>query len=232
VQYGQNNYIYSLVAANTLGTNVSNMTLSVIVPPSITGLSDQAASVGNTVTISPTVSGIPAPTLQWQTNGVNLADGTDANGSIITGSTTSTLTINNAQVADSAKYSLIASNSAGIVTNSMTLTVAAGNQLPTIVGPTNITVIQGNNGTFSASVSGVPLPTEQWLDQTGTPINGATGSTLTLTSVQYSQNGFTYSIVASNTVGSVTFKFGGHKYAISLIYRGRLRRAGGGLPMV
>ncbi len=72
------------------------------------------------------------------------------------------------------------------------------------MGPTNIAVIQGHNGTFSASASGVPLPTLQWLDQTGTPINGATGTTLTLTNVQYPQNGFTYSIVASNTVGSVT----------------------------
>ncbi len=119
VQYSQNNYIYSLVATNTLGTSVSSATLSVIVTPAITGLSDQAASVGDNVTISPTVSGIPAPALQWQTNGVNLADGTDANGSVITGSSTSTLSINNVQIADTATYSLIASSSAGIVTNSM-----------------------------------------------------------------------------------------------------------------
>jgi pectin methylesterase-like acyl-CoA thioesterase len=204
VQYSQNNYIYSLVAANSIGTNASSMTLSVIVTPSISGLNNQAANVGDTVTISPTVSGVPAPTLQWQTNGVNVTDGLDANGSTISGSQTSALTIINAQVADSVTYSLVASNSAGIVTNSMNLSVAAGSQLPAITGPTNITVIQGNNGTFSASASGVPVPTLQWLDQTQTPISGATSSTLTLSNIQYSQNGFSYYLVASNSVGSVT----------------------------
>jgi len=204
VQYSQNNYIYSLVATNSQGTNASSMTLSVIVTPSITGLNNQAANVGDTVSISPTVAGVPAPTLQWRTNGVNLTDGSDANGSIIAGSQTSTLYITNAQVADSVTYSLVASNSAGIVTNSMNLTVAAGSQLPVITGPTNITVIQGNNGTFSASASGVPVPTLQWLDQTQTPIPGATGTSLVLANVQYSQNGYTYYVVASNSVGSVT----------------------------
>jgi len=204
VQYAQNGYVYSLIASNSLGNVTNSMTLSVILPPSISGLNPQSATVGNTVTISPAVSGVPAPTLQWQTNGVNLADGPDANGSTISGSQTSTLNIANAQVADTGTYSLIASNSAGIVTNSMYLTVAAGNVLPAITGPTNITVIQGNNGTFSASVSGLPVPTLQWLDQTGTPIPGATGSSLTLSNVLYSQNGYFYSLVASNSVGSVT----------------------------
>lgn len=204
VQYSQNNYQYTLAAINSLGTAASNMTLTVIVPPAITGLANQAGTVGSTITISPTVSGVPAPTEQWQTNGVNLADGTDANGSTISGSTTSTLTIANAQAADSVTYSLIASNSAGMVTNSMALTVSSGNVAPAITGPTNLTVIQGGNATFTASVSGVPVPAEQWLDQTGTPIPGATNLSLTLSSVQYSQNGYVYSLVASNSVNSVT----------------------------
>jgi len=204
VQYVQNGSVYALIASNLVGAVTNSMTLSVIVAPSITGLNPQSANVGDTVTISPTVSGVPAPTLQWQTNGVNTADGPDANGSTISGSQTSTLIITSAQTGDSGTYSLVASNSAGIVTNSMYLTVAAGNILPTIVGLTNITVVQGNNGTFSASVSGLPVPTLQWLDQTGTPIPNATNSSLTLTGVQYSQNGYTYSLVASNVVGSVT----------------------------
>ena len=204
VQYSQNNNQYTLVAANTLGASSATMTLSVIVTPSITGLNNQAAQVGSTVTINPTVGGVPAPTFQWQTNGVNLADGPDANGSTIAGSTTSTLSVTDAQAGDTATYSLIASNSAGIVTNSMTLTVAVGNLLPQITGPTNITVIPGNNGTFSASAIGVPVPTYQWLDQTQTPISGETSGTLTLNNVQFSHNGFSYYFVASNAAGSVT----------------------------
>jgi hypothetical protein len=204
VQYSQNNYIYSVVATNPLGSAVAPMTLSVIVPPSITGLNNQAAQVGANVTISPTIGGIPAPTFQWQTNGVNTADGPDASGSTIGGSTTSTLTVDNAQVPDSATYTLIASNSAGQTTNSMTLTVAAGNLLPILTGPTNMTVIQGSNGTFTASAIGVPVPTYQWLDPTQTPIPNQTGGTLTLTNVQYAQNGSLYYFVASNAAGSVT----------------------------
>jgi pectin methylesterase-like acyl-CoA thioesterase len=204
VQYSQNNYVYSLIASNFVGAVTNSMTLSVIVTPAITGLGPQAASLGSTVSISPTVTGVPAPTLQWQTNGVDVTDGLDINGSTISGSTNSTLTITDAQVADSGTYSLIASNSAGSVTNSMTLTVSPGNVLPVLNGPANLTVIQGNNATFSASASGNPIPTLQWLDQTGTPIPDATNDTFTVTDVQYSENGYTYSLVASNVVGSVT----------------------------
>src|ERR1017187_5836518 len=204
VQYAQDGYVYSLIATNLVGAITNSMTLSVIVTPSITGLNNQSANVGDTVSISPTVAGVPTPSYQWRFGGVNLTDGLDGNGSTISGSTTASLGIANAQVLDSGSYSLVASNSAGIVTNSMSLTVAAGSQPPVITGPTNITVIQGNTGTFSASATGVPVPTLQWLDQTGTPITGVTNSTLVLSNVQYSQNGFVYSIVASNVAGSAT----------------------------
>ncbi len=206
VQYSQNNYKYSLVAANVVGTNVSTMTLSVIVTPSITGLYNQAVYVGSTATITPaSVSGVPTPTYQWQFGGVNLTDGLDANGSTIAGSQSSSLSIANAQAADSGTYSLVASNSASMVTNSMFLLVSASDVAPTLVGPTNITVIQGNNGTFSiTSYYGLPQPTLQWLDPTQTPITAANNTTFTLPNVQYSQNGSVYYCVASNTIGSVT----------------------------
>ena len=204
VQYSQNNYQYTLLATNLVGTNSQTMTLSVIVTPNIAGLNNQAAQVGSLVTIAPTVTGVPTPTLQWQTNGVNLADGLDANGSLINGSQTSELDITNAQVGDSATYTLIASNSAGSITNSMTLTIASGIYPPHLTGPTNQTVIQGNNATFTASAIGVPVPTYQWLDPTQTPILNETNGTLTLTDVQYSQNGSLYYFVATNPGGSVT----------------------------
>src|ERR1017187_242729 len=204
VQYAQDGYVYSLIATNLVGAITNSMTLSVIVTPSITGLNNQSANVGDTVSISPTVAGVPTPSYQWRFGGVNLTDGLDGNGSTIAGSTTASLAITNAQVLDGGTYSLVASNSAGIVTNSMNLTVAAGNQAPVITGPTNITVIQGNTGTFNASATGVPVPTLQWLDQNNAPILNETNGTLTLPNVQYSQNGYTYSIVASNTAGVVT----------------------------
>jgi pectin methylesterase-like acyl-CoA thioesterase len=198
VQFAQNGAAYSLVASNLLGAVTNSMTLTVIVTPGINGLNNQAASVGSAVTIPATVSGVPTPALRWRFNGNNLSDGAS-----ISGSATDTLTINSAQAADSGVYSLVASNSAGAVTNSMTLTVSAGNVAPGITGPANQTVIQSNNSTFTTSVSGLPVPGLQWRVN-GVDIPGATSTTLTLTNVLFAQNGFVYSLVASNSAGLAT----------------------------
>jgi Pectinesterase/Immunoglobulin I-set domain/Bacterial Ig-like domain len=204
VQYSQDGYIYTLVAANSVGTNAASMTLSVIVPPSIAGLNNQSQNVGDNFSISPTVSGVPTPAVQWIYAGTVLTDGATVNGSTLSGTATSTLTFANGQAADSGTYWLVATNLAGVISNSMVLTISSTPTLPVLVGPTNITVIQGTNGTFSASASGLPVPTLQWLDNTQTPITAANNTTLVLTNVQYSQNGYIYYCVASNSVGSVT----------------------------
>ena len=203
VQYSQSGTVYSLIATNVVGAATNNMTLSVIVTPAIAGLNNQAASTGSTVTMAPVVSGVPTPSVQWLFNGNLLSDGATGNGSTIKGSGTATLVIDNAQTADSGTYSLVATNTAGRVTNSMTLTVASGNVAPTITGPVDQTVVQGSNATFGASVAGLPIPTRQWLVN-GILIAGATNSSLTLTNVKYSQNGNVYSLSASNAAGSTT----------------------------
>ncbi|HTS18900.1 MAG TPA: pectinesterase family protein [Verrucomicrobiae bacterium] len=162
------------------------------VPPGIVNLTNQAVTVGSAVTISATVTGIPTPTLQWQENGTNLV-----------GDTGNSISIPNAQITNSGTYCLIASNIAGIVTNCMLLTVSSTNVPPTIAGPTDQIVVQGNNGTFTVSVSGLPTPTVQWM-QNGSTISGATGLSLILTNVQYAQNGLLYSATASNVEGTAT----------------------------
>jgi PKD repeat protein len=166
--------------------------ISVVLVPSMTGPAGQAVLPGSNVTISAVVTGVPVPSLQWQLAGTNLV-----------GATTDTLTISNAQPTDAGVYCLIASNAGGSVTNCMALTVCVGGCPPTITGPTDQTVIQGNNGTFSASVAGLPAPAIQW-QQNGTDIPGATDTPLVLTNVQFSQDGYSYSIIASNEAGSVT----------------------------
>ncbi|HEX5218330.1 MAG TPA: pectinesterase family protein [Verrucomicrobiae bacterium] len=192
VQFSQNGFVYSLVASNVGGAMTNSMTLSVIVTPAITGLTNQAVAIGSDVTLAATVSGVPSPALQWHKDG-----------DILPGITSASHFIPNAQATHSGTYSLVASNSAGITTNSMTLTVSAGDVPPNITGPANQTVIQTSNATFSASVSGLPLPTLQWRAN-GADIPGATTSSLTISNVQYSQNGFIYSLVASNSAGLAT----------------------------
>jgi len=203
VQFSQNGYIYSLVASNAVNILTNSMTLTVIVTPAISGLNNQAVPIGTDVTINPTVTGIPTPSLRWQFGGVDVTDGPTGNGSTISGSTTSLFTITNAQALDSGTYSLIASNSAGVVTNNMSLIVSSGNVAPSITGPTDQTVVQGSNATFTASAIGLPLPALQWREN-GTEIVGQNASTLILSNVQYSQNGFVYSLVASNSTGLAT----------------------------
>lgn len=203
VQYAQDNTVYSLVASNYAGKATNSMMLSVIVTPVIMGLNNQAAATGTTVTIPATVSGVPTPAMRWQFGGNNLSDGATGNGSMISGSATGTLVINNAQTADTGIYALVATNSAGAVTNSMTLTVSSGNVVPSITGPTDQTVVQTSNAVFSASVSGLPVPGLRWRVN-GVAILNQTNSSLTISNVQYSQNGFIYSLVASNAAGSAT----------------------------
>jgi len=176
--------------------------ISVALAPSVTGPSDQAILRNYDAVISATVTGLPSPALQWQLGGVDVADGPTGNGSTITGSTSDTLTVLNAQVADSGQYCLIASNHAGVVTNCMTLTISSG-AVPTIAGPSDQNVIAGNDATFTASVAGIPAPAVQW-QENGADINGATNTTLTLTNVQSGQDGYTYSIIATNSEGSAT----------------------------
>jgi len=202
VQYAQNGTLYSILAGNVMGAATNSMVLSVIVTPSISNLANQAVATGGTVTMAPTVSGVPAPALRWLHNGL-LSDGPTGNGSTVSGSTTGTLSITNAQNADSGSYSLIASNSAGVVTNSMTLTVSSTNVPPEISGPIDQTVVQGDTATFAASASGLPLPTLQW-HVNGALIPGATSASLMVANVQYSQNGDVYSVVAGNAAGSKT----------------------------
>ncbi len=203
VAYSQNGTVYSLLASNVVGLASNGMTLTVIVPPAISGLYDQSAAVGSTVTMSTAVTGEPAPVSYWQFNGHDLTDGATGHGSTISGSGTSTLVLANAQTGDSGTYTEVAGNMAGSVTNSMTLTVSSGNVAPAVTGPTDQTVVAGSNATFAASVSGLPVPSLQWR-QNGINLAGAAQSTLTVSNVSYSQNGYVYSLVATNVAGMVT----------------------------
>ena len=75
--------------------------------------------------------------------------------------------------------------------------------LPLITShPTNQTVNVSAPASFSVTAIGVPEPVYQWL-KNGTNLLGQTNATLTFASVQASDVG-TYSVVVSNSVGSVT----------------------------
>ena len=166
-----------------------------------------SGSPGDNVTFSVAVNGSSVTPLgyQWYLGTTPLVDGPTVNGSINYGSASSSLTITNAQIADSGSYFVVITNAYGSVTSApaAVLTINAGGP-PTITGPANQTVIQGNNATFSATVAANPAATVYWLTD-GTNIPWANSSSLVVTNVQYPINDQeVFSIVASNSFGAVT----------------------------
>jgi hypothetical protein len=75
--------------------------------------------------------------------------------------------------------------------------------------PSDQTVMEGQNATFTAAANSNPTPTVQWQvstdgGKTFTDISGATSTTLTLNNVTTSMNGNEYQAVFTNSVGSST----------------------------
>jgi hypothetical protein len=68
--------------------------------------------------------------------------------------------------------------------------------------PQSLTLYQGQNAAFTASAIGTPNPTYQW-QFNGSAIGGATTSSYGITGIQ-TNNGGNYTVVASNSHGSVT----------------------------
>jgi hypothetical protein len=186
---------YTVVITNVFGATTSTppavLTINAgNIAPSITGPNDQTVIQGNNATFSAAVAGVPAPSLQWRKDGVD-----------IPGATTASLTINNAQhPADDGTYSIVAANVAGSATNSATLTVIVP---PTIsIQPSNTNAVSGSPASFSVTATGFPAPGYQWR-KNGAPIANATTSTLVFVATQPS-DAASYTVQVTNAAGSIS----------------------------
>jgi outer membrane protein assembly factor BamB len=113
---------YQVVVANASGSVTSAVaTLTVIVPPAITGQPQSRTNIaGTTAAFSVTATGTAPLSYQWLKNGVNLASG----GSV-SGATSASLTLANVQPMDAANYQVVVANAAGSVTSAVaTLTIS------------------------------------------------------------------------------------------------------------
>jgi len=185
--------LYDVVVSNSVNSVMSRFATLIVgnVVPSLSGPFDQTVIQGNSATFSASVLiANPAPTFQWQTNGVDVA-----------GATGLSLTLANVQYAlNGTTVSLIASNAAALVTNNATLTVIV---TPAITPqPSNVTVSAGATATFTSGATGVPTPNLQWYEK-GAALSGQTSGTLTIANAQGSNIG-SYYLVATNYAGSVT----------------------------
>ena len=186
---------YALVVTNPYGSVTSSPPASLIIStndiaPIINGPNNVTVIQGNNATLTTSVSGKPVPTVQWYKNGAEL-----------TGETSANLTIVNAQYpADQATYSIVASNTVSVLTNSAALTVIV---TPVIaVQPVSLVVTNTQAASFTVvSTNGVPAVTYQWKKNGGT-IPGATSATMNFASATPADTA-SYTVLIANAAGSV-----------------------------
>ena len=197
---------YSVVVSNSLGSVTTTDAVITVSPPVVPtsapvfSLQPVAQSVvsGGTITLTAAASGVPAPTYQWKRGTSN-----------IVGATSASYTTPALALADSgALYSVVATNSQGSVSSTaVTLTVAAPPVAQTAPSftqqPTSVTLSIGSSATFTALATGLPAPTYQWR-KGGTNIAAATAASYTTPAVALVDDGAAYSVVATNSLGSVT----------------------------
>jgi hypothetical protein len=155
--------------------------------------------------------GSPTVSYQWQLNGVNLANGPSPSGTgaVISGATSSNLSITGATPSDSGEtFTVVASNAFGINTASATLTVAVGPPVVVLDVPPTSEVFAGSPFILTTAWNGTAPFTYQWT-YNGSPLNngprisGATNSVLTINPTELSDAG-TYQLVVINPSGFAT----------------------------
>ncbi len=194
---------YRVVVANSVGSVLSRtatLIVSLSAPvneaPTITQQPMSATVLtGSTVTFAVTATGTPAPSYQWDKNGV-----------AISGATNPALTLAGVSAGDGANYRVVVSNVAGSVTSSAaTLTVnesAPFNVAPSITQqPVNVSVEAGGTATFKVVATGSPAPTYEWR-KNGVTIPGATNSVYIMTGVTTNDIA-NYRVAVTNVAGSV-----------------------------
>jgi len=191
---------FTVVVSNTAGTVTSTAaTLTVsaapVAPTITTQPGNQTVTAGQTATFAVAATGTAPLSYQWQKNGAN-----------ISGATLASYTTPATTTADSGStFAVVVTNIAGTVTSgAATLTVNAAPVAPTITTqPGNQTVIAGQTATFGVAATGTAPLNYQW-KKSGTAISGATSASYTTPATTSSDNGAQFTVVVSNTAGSVT----------------------------
>jgi hypothetical protein len=195
----------SSAAANTLPSFLRTLYFPFVTPQQATppAFSTQprptSVRAGQTANFTAVLTGVPAPTLQWQTR---LRD-TDP-WAEVPGATAGTLTTAPSTLADTGRqFKLVASNTSGSVeSNVVTLSVYLQDTVPVISHqPTALSVVTGSDAAFAVAASGTGALSYQW-HFNGQPITGANAPVLKLPAVAAGSAG-RYSIAISNAAGTV-----------------------------
>ena len=193
---------YRVVATNAGGTATSvDVEITVYYAPTITqDLAPVVANEGGSLVLSIEAVALDqkgtSMTYQWMFNNKKL---TDRGG--ITGSRTPSLTIDPLTLDHEGVYSCSLRNAVGI-TNTKALKLYLVRKPYAAKPMKDLTLAEGKNATFVASLRGSKPMTLQW-QKDGKDIKGATITKLVLRAVKPADSG-TYSVVASNSAGTFT----------------------------
>uniref|UniRef100_UPI0037E9B6AB hemicentin-1 n=1 Tax=Semicossyphus pulcher TaxID=241346 RepID=UPI0037E9B6AB len=193
---------YTCVAENTVGTIKSLGFVYVKEPPIIDGdpHSNRIEPLGGNAILNCEVRGDPLPTIRWSKNGINIQINNRIrqldNGSLAIYGTVSE---------DAGGYMCVATNDAGVVERSVTLTLQ---RAPTIiVEPVETVVDAGTTVVLNCQAEGEPTPKMEWSRQ-GRPLLGndrfstLSNGSLRISSAQ-KEDTAEYECVARNLLGSV-----------------------------
>jgi hypothetical protein len=217
----ENGYEYRAVFKNTFGSEIHKALSEPAIltvnpkgsqePPKVTQQpSSSTVTETETATFTAKAQGTPIPTIQWEvsTDGGSTftADTTDA------GNTSETLKVENATVADSGhKYRARFVNEFPTGTkheatsNEAALTVSPP-KAPEVTSPSNESVTEPDEATFTVKASGAPAPKIQWEVSTNgggtfaadTTDPGNTSETLTIESTNVAETGREYRAKVTN----------------------------------
>ena len=160
-------------------------------PISITSQpSNQSNLAGNNVTFSVAAVGTPPLNYQWYFNGAAIPSATSAS-----------LGVNDIQLNNAGSYFAVVGGPGNTVISSNAVLTVTPSAPVISTQPAGGTAVSGSTFIFSSGAMGTEPLFYQWLFN-GSPIPGATGTSLTLTNVQFSYGG-NYSLLASNSIGVI-----------------------------
>ena len=163
--------------------------------PAVLSLPQEAVTnVGARLVLTAEVKGVPPFSYRWQKDGLDLIEGAG-----LTGTGSSVLTLASVQPRDKGSYSLVVSNAGGVV-NVLIANLKVRDPL-ILSQPASQTAWLGTNVLLVAGAGGTPPLSYQWFKGM-VPLPGATGAVLTLTNVQWTDDGSSYSLQVSNAWGS------------------------------